>query len=564
MERPIPYKGDEKYIFISYAHKDSHLVWPIVRQMQNDGYRVWYDEGIDPGTEWDENIAEHVCGCDYFIAFLSKNYLASENCKDELNYGRDLGKHQLLVYLQPVRLPQGIALRIGRCESVKADPNGRFYKKLYAAEGISRFTSRERVVKEREFPVVPVAAIACVLLVGAILLLALKKPQQPPAETTQETTQAPIETAAQPLPLQHSTLFRDSGLEITLGDIQVSPEGDLTILLDVVNKTGRDAGIQYMDWYINGIERRLSMQQNVSSEKNFTITVTGEAYDLAESLKKPTDIRVLDVKFCPIASDSKEMVLTLYPYGKDYDTQSTYEPGPEDELLLETDEILLYSLSREEANGMWVSSFVAVNKTQEILHVGTRTVLNGPRLNQNYDGNGCILAPGRWAYFAEGVYEWEDNGYIQVYHEKLTVGVTDADYQQISTHEMEFLHNGATEFTYEPWEETGEEILLAEEKDFRVLLVDAMAEGEDSVRLQLWVENKVDTNRFLSARVERFAADPADVYLQNCPPDRNNFCIDTLPYIPKTPGDPLKFTLILESNEHEPIYQIPVELEPFW
>ena len=82
----IPYKGNEPYIFISYAHKDGVAVRAVLERMQRDGYRVWFDEGIDPGTEWDEVIASHVETCGYFLAFVSENYLASENCKDELNY----------------------------------------------------------------------------------------------------------------------------------------------------------------------------------------------------------------------------------------------------------------------------------------------------------------------------------------------------------------------------------------------------------------------------------------------------------------------------------------------
>lgn len=68
-------------------------------------YRIWYGEGIDPGTEWDENIAEHVENCGYFIALLSKAYMESSNCKDELNYARELEKPRLLVYLEDVQLP---------------------------------------------------------------------------------------------------------------------------------------------------------------------------------------------------------------------------------------------------------------------------------------------------------------------------------------------------------------------------------------------------------------------------------------------------------------------------
>ena len=50
---PVAYKGDQPYIFISYAHKDSNIVLPIIARLQQDGYRVWYDEGIALGSSWD-------------------------------------------------------------------------------------------------------------------------------------------------------------------------------------------------------------------------------------------------------------------------------------------------------------------------------------------------------------------------------------------------------------------------------------------------------------------------------------------------------------------------------
>lgn len=136
---PVPYQGEKGFIFISYAHRDSELVWPIVERMQRDGCRIWYDEGIDPGTEWDQNIAGHVERCGYFIAFLSRGYLASENCKDELNYARDLNKPRLLVYLEDVRLPGGMAMRLNRLQAVfwcrYADKEA-FYAKLYKSQGL--------------------------------------------------------------------------------------------------------------------------------------------------------------------------------------------------------------------------------------------------------------------------------------------------------------------------------------------------------------------------------------------------------------------------------------------
>lgn len=139
MNAPAPYMGQEKYIFISYSHRDSAQVYPIIGELNRRGYRVWYDSGIDPGTEWDENIAQHINACGYFIAFMSGNYLGSNNCKDELNYARDLEKERLLVYLEDVQLPSGMAMRVNRLQSIfkyvytdEAD----FYSKLCTARGI--------------------------------------------------------------------------------------------------------------------------------------------------------------------------------------------------------------------------------------------------------------------------------------------------------------------------------------------------------------------------------------------------------------------------------------------
>ena len=132
---PIPYSGTDPYIFISYSHKDSEQVMGIIRQLMADGYRVWYDEGIDPGTEWDDNIAAHVEKCGCFIAFISKNYLQSENCKDELNYARDLNLSRLLIYLENVELTGGMAMRHNRLQAVHyykyQKMKGMFYQRLY-------------------------------------------------------------------------------------------------------------------------------------------------------------------------------------------------------------------------------------------------------------------------------------------------------------------------------------------------------------------------------------------------------------------------------------------------
>ena len=144
------YRGTETYIFISYSHKDSREVHKIIERMSSDGYRIWFDDGIDPGTEWDETIAKHIKECEYFIAFISENYLESDNCKDELNYARDKSKKRILIYLENVVLPDGMAMRLNRLQYVSkynyADEE-KFYEKLYSSDGISEFKSAKHIKK---------------------------------------------------------------------------------------------------------------------------------------------------------------------------------------------------------------------------------------------------------------------------------------------------------------------------------------------------------------------------------------------------------------------------------
>ena len=51
-----PYEGTLPYLFVSYAHKNDAAVLEIISTLQSRGFRVWYDEGIEAGSEWPESI----------------------------------------------------------------------------------------------------------------------------------------------------------------------------------------------------------------------------------------------------------------------------------------------------------------------------------------------------------------------------------------------------------------------------------------------------------------------------------------------------------------------------
>ena len=139
-----PYRGKEPYIFLSYSHRNSDQASQIIRRLNQLRFRVWYDEGLIPGREWDESIARVIMGCSYFVALISKEYLASANCRDELNYARDKNKPLLLIYLEEVSLPAGMELRLGRLFAIHCDrypDESAFYTRFFDAEGIERCCS---------------------------------------------------------------------------------------------------------------------------------------------------------------------------------------------------------------------------------------------------------------------------------------------------------------------------------------------------------------------------------------------------------------------------------------
>ncbi|MBO5935740.1 MAG: TIR domain-containing protein [Clostridia bacterium] len=105
-------------IFISYAHKDSDVVLNIIDAMHKAGFNIWYDKGIEIGSEWPEYIAEKLIGCECFIAFMSKNYLASHNCRREVNLAIKKHKEILVIYLEDVELTPGMEMQLDILQAI--------------------------------------------------------------------------------------------------------------------------------------------------------------------------------------------------------------------------------------------------------------------------------------------------------------------------------------------------------------------------------------------------------------------------------------------------------------
>ena len=78
MTKPEPaYSGRDPYVFVSYSHSDRELIYPEIRSLQDEGFNVWYDEGITIGAEWTETLANAISRCFNFLYFITPNSVRS-------------------------------------------------------------------------------------------------------------------------------------------------------------------------------------------------------------------------------------------------------------------------------------------------------------------------------------------------------------------------------------------------------------------------------------------------------------------------------------------------------
>ena len=146
------YDGDRPYLFISYSHADEKVVFPLLQGIQEAGFRIWMDRGIEVGTEWSNNIADRLSRCEAVLFFVSKRSVQSENCLDEIACAKSHKKTAILIFLEEdVVLPGGVEMQTAR------------FQRMYATRHtsmdsfIGALTASPALQPCREVPPAPVA-----------------------------------------------------------------------------------------------------------------------------------------------------------------------------------------------------------------------------------------------------------------------------------------------------------------------------------------------------------------------------------------------------------------------
>ena len=116
---PYPaYRGDEPYLFVSYAHDDKDLVFPEIKRFNEAGFHVWYDEGIAPGNEWTDEIADALAKSSLFVVMLTPTSAPRKNVLNEINFALDENKPFLAIHLEETEIKGGLKLRIGSNQAI--------------------------------------------------------------------------------------------------------------------------------------------------------------------------------------------------------------------------------------------------------------------------------------------------------------------------------------------------------------------------------------------------------------------------------------------------------------
>ena len=154
---PQVYEGDRDYIAVSYARADVDAARSIVRALADAGYRVWWDKGIRGGTRFSDDIADRVHDCACVIVLISRAWVDSDWCRDEVEYALGLKKKILPIYLEDVELPRAMRMRLGGLQALfwhEYETDEEFNEDLFAVRMLDSCLSEEgksdRGVKARD------------------------------------------------------------------------------------------------------------------------------------------------------------------------------------------------------------------------------------------------------------------------------------------------------------------------------------------------------------------------------------------------------------------------------
>ena len=277
------YKGDGKYVFVSYAHKDSADVLKAIGALNAAGGNTWYDEGIEVGDDWAESIGTSLEKASVVLFFASKSSVKSDNVRRELFFAKEHNIPVVTVMMENFDMPSELEriLMVRQAVSLNSYKTyGDFVegvKPVLTKHGIEFangtadsdalrqpivFEQKEKNRKRNTHIVVALIGVAAVLAVAFLLLF---KQVPDVIESDYDTAQSKVEDAGFKCTLslnysseyEYGVIFEQSAKGLNLRFIPVvltqslGPEENLTVVPDTVTHHLSDGAAMLLDAGMN-------------------------------------------------------------------------------------------------------------------------------------------------------------------------------------------------------------------------------------------------------------------------------------------------------------------------
>ena len=148
------YTGDEPYLFVSYSHRDTEKVYPILDRLYDKKYRIWYDESCENGNDFREELRRRIENCSAVLLFVSKASMGSPFCGMEIIVARENGKRLYPIYLEDAdSVPPAFSILLSNTHHGTTDNMDKLIESLrrdLPAEAMDRLTLDDGKLKKCE------------------------------------------------------------------------------------------------------------------------------------------------------------------------------------------------------------------------------------------------------------------------------------------------------------------------------------------------------------------------------------------------------------------------------
>lgn len=136
------YEGNEPYLFVSYSHADTERVSKILTIINKEKYRFWYDDTMEIGEDFREELRARIEDCSAFLLFLSKASLESKYCGMEIITAYKYDKKIFPIYLEEdLVIPAPLQMILENLQHLKSSASEKYIYKLLSGLPIETMRS---------------------------------------------------------------------------------------------------------------------------------------------------------------------------------------------------------------------------------------------------------------------------------------------------------------------------------------------------------------------------------------------------------------------------------------